>query len=430
MATFEGGRLQGPATAAPNFIDLFAGCGGVSLGLINAGWSGFFAIEKNSDAFGTLKANLVPPRSSFFCWPEWLPKRAITTRTLLDEYSAQLEELSGRVDLIAGGPPCQGFSLAGRRIHSDPRNSLTKEYIEIIRVLSPRVILLENVQGYAFPFRKHGRGKARSTAYSALISSELEELGYVVFSELLNLSNFGVPQNRKRFILIAVKRDSDCHRALAGKSPFDMLRESRKYFLQSKGLRISRPITAKEAIGDLETAGKKLIPNRDGKVKGFREIAYQPVATWSRFIRLMRLGTAKPRGGLRLPRHKPRTILQFETIMQSCARGKTINQANRDDLGLKKQALTPLDAHSVAATITTLPDDIIHYSEPRILTVRENARIQTFPDWYSFRGKYTTGGKNRRNECPRYTQVGNAVPPLFAEFVGLVLKRICQSVPS
>ena len=74
-----------------------------------------------------------------------------------------------------------------------------------------------------------------------------------------------------------------------------------------------------------------------------------------------------------------------------------------------------------APTLTTLPDDVIHYSDPRILTVREYARIQSFPDWFRFLGKYTTGGKSRRHECPRYTQVGNAVPPLLGEAIGSVL---------
>ena len=80
----------------------------------------------------------------------------------------------------------------------------------------------------------------------------------------------------------------------------------------------------------------------------------------------------------------------------------------------------------LARTVTTLPDDMIHYGEPRILTVRENARLQTFPDWFSFKGKYTTGGHRRKKECPRYTQVGNAVPPLLAEAIGETLLEIAS----
>jgi DNA (cytosine-5)-methyltransferase 1 len=93
---------------------------------------------------------------------------------------------------------------------------------------------------------------------------------------------------------------------------------------------------------------------------------------------------------------------------------------------LKKRGVTVTKAESVCPTITSIPDDIVHYCEPRIPTVREAARIQSFPDRYVFKGKYTTGGKRRKNEVPRYTQVANAVPPLFAEQAGLILKELTK----
>lgn len=85
-----------------------------------------------------------------------------------------------------------------------------------------------------------------------------------------------------------------------------------------------------------------------------------------------------------------------------------------------------LDPNSQSPTITSIPDELVHYCEPRILTVREHARIQSFPDWYEFKGKYTSGGKRRKNEVPRYTQVGNAVPPLFAEQIGRAIKEVLK----
>ncbi|ODS24387.1 hypothetical protein AB835_03545 [Candidatus Endobugula sertula] len=93
-------------------------------------------------------------------------------------------------------------------------------------------------------------------------------------------------------------------------------------------------------------------------------------------------------------------------------------------IGTKKQAICVLDPKKPSKTITTLPDDVLHYKEPRILTVRESARIQSFPDDFEFKGKYTTGGKDRTKECPRYTQVGNAVPPLLGEIFGIWVKKI------
>ena len=127
---------------------------------------------------------------------------------------------------------------------------------------------------------------------------------------------------------------------------------------------------------------------------------------------------------LRLPRHKKETLDRFEKILTSFDKGKSLTKEQLLGLGTKKQCFTPLHPDMLSRTITTLPDDLLHYSEPRILTVRENARIQSFPDWFEFQGKYTTGGVRRKEECPRYTQVGNAVPPLMAEALGSIIAEL------
>lgn len=105
-------------------------------------------------------------------------------------------------------------------------------------------------------------------------------------------------------------------------------------------------------------------------------------------------------------------------------RNRRINGPEREQWGIRQRGLTVLDARSVSPTITNMPDDYLHYQEPRIMTVRECARIQSFPDWYEFKSKYTTGGDMRKKEVPRYSQVGNAIPPLFAQQAGLVLKEM------
>ena len=101
--------------------------------------------------------------------------------------------------------------------------------------------------------------------------------------------------------------------------------------------------------------------------------------------------------------------------------GKNIRGSLKEELGITKQVLVPLSTKEQSPTITSNPDDLIHYSEPRTLTVREYARLQTFPDDYEFKGKYTTGGKLRKIEIPRYTQIGNAIPPVFGEQAGIIL---------
>lgn len=121
---------------------------------------------------------------------------------------------------------------------------------------------------------------------------------------------------------------------------------------------------------------------------------------------------------MRLARHSPEVVKRFRQIILTCPQGVRMNDADRSRFGLLKHRVYPMDSRKPAPTVTTLPDDVVHYSDPRILTVRESARIQSFPDWFKFRGKYTTGGSRRTKECPRYTQVGNAVAPLLARAIG------------
>jgi DNA (cytosine-5)-methyltransferase 1 len=413
------------ATSSLTFADVFAGCGGLSLGLSTAGWKGRFAVEKHADAFGTFAANLVHGKAANrFDWPEWLPKSAITTGQFLGQYGAHLSSMKGSLTLLAGGPPCQGFSMAGRRTQSDPRNALTDDYIDMVKLLEPRFLLIENVMGFTLPFKRHKVHKSDSVPYSTQVKERLAAAGYTVYSDLVDLSQFGVPQYRKRFILIAIKSGDSALDRLGNRSPIDMLYAYRKRFLSYKGLSSIKTVSAREAIGDLETVGKKLIPCTDSPFKCFVQVPYEQNGFRSSFIDLMRKGVKAAPNSLRLPRHADQTRQQFENIMQTCTQGRSISEVDRKRLKLKKHALTPLHGAVPSGTVTTLPDDIIHYAEPRVLTARENARLQTFPDTFQFSGKYTTGGPQRKHDCPRYTQIGNAVPPLFAEAIGRVLKYL------
>jgi DNA (cytosine-5)-methyltransferase 1 len=137
-------------------------------------------------------------------------------------------------------------------------------------------------------------------------------------------------------------------------------------------------------------------------------------------------GTAP--NSLRLANHRDEIRERFAKILATCRRGVQLSNADRKRIGIKKHCTVPLDPSKPSHTLTTLPDDILHYSEPRILTVREYARLQSFPDWYEFNGKYTTGGELRIRECPRYTQVGNAVPPFLAECLGVLLSNIAEQL--
>ncbi|MGT2465835.1 DNA cytosine methyltransferase [Mesorhizobium atlanticum] len=126
---------------ARSFVDLFSGCGGLSLGLSMAGMQGLFAVEHDPMAFRTFYANFVSKSSNrghAFEWPTWLDQRAWGIDELLEEHKADLLKLRGKVDVLAGGPPCQGFSFAGRRVEDDPRNQLFQKYVEAVDAIRPR----------------------------------------------------------------------------------------------------------------------------------------------------------------------------------------------------------------------------------------------------------------------------------------------------
>lgn len=404
------------------FIDLFSGCGGLSLGLKNAGWQGIFAIEKTPDAFKTLKHNLIDKSVvNPFAWPEWLPCKEMTTSDLIDNYSNELKSLQGKVDLIAGGPPCQGFSFAGRRNAEDPRNKLTEEYIQVVKLIQPQYLLLENVKGFKAPF-KNLKTKDKNKVYAEVVKEKIEAIGYQVFYKIVNASSFGVPQPRPRFIMIAVRGGN-----LNESFPFKLLEEFLPEYRINKGLNAEKITSVKDAISDLEIGSSDLIPSVDTNL--FKQIKYSPKKLTA-YQKLMRKKCSKSDvpNSLRLARHNPNTLDRFNKVMHGdYIKGKSLDKSQLEKLGTKKRSFTPLHPDQLSSTITTLPDDLMHYSEARILTVRENARIQSFPDWFEFQGKYTTGGARRKEESPRYSQVGNAVPPLMAEALGQIIMKLGDS---
>ncbi len=408
------------------FIDLFAGCGGFSLGFVRAGWHGLFAIEQNASAFKTFSRNLLEGKTTgAFDWPDWLPKKAHNIRTVLREHPDDLRALQGSVDLVIGGPPCQGFSFAGIRKRSDRRNSLYKAYLEFVQLLRPRFVLIENVRGITVEHGKKERMKRKHKAgrpalsYSKRIVRDLEAAGYSVNSpRLINASDFGVPQRRPRVFFFAQLKGPVDDTIV---DLFKVLYDQRPGFLETRGLPTSRPIHVVEAISDLLRGHGATVCDDSASPKGFELGLYGGAA--SSLQKLLRNGhrSGSAAQSHRFAKHRPATVKRFAKIQNECRRGVQLHKEDLKAFGMSKHVVVPLRGDQVSHTLTTLPDDYIHYSEPRILTVREYARLQTFPDSFCFDGPFTTGGDRRRSSCPRYTQIGNAVPPLLSEAIALAL---------
>jgi DNA (cytosine-5)-methyltransferase 1 len=406
-------------------IDLFAGCGGLSLGLKQAGWSGVFAIERDRMAFETFSRNFLEtgaPYSGFTGWPEWLSKTNHDITSLLsdEDFRTHLKAISGSVTLMAGGPPCQGFSIGGRRDGADERNTLPYHMLDMVGLVKPKIVLIENVEGIIRRFVARP-GEACSSVADNLIYL-LGTIGYKAFYTVLDSSLFGVPQTRRRVIIIGIREcslDIDHLR----EAFTDMLCQSSALVRGRLGLEEDRKVTAYEALDDLCGGETVTCPDSDK----FESSVYKPATSaYSRTLR-REIGDGTIPDSHRYSKHGQRIQTLYNLAHQTQAPGRLAKRFLREN-GTKKDKKVLIDASSPVSTITTHPDEFIHYAEPRNITVREMARLQSFPDDFHFLGRYTINGPRRRHDVARCSQVGNAVPPLMAEGIGLAIRELLQSL--
>lgn len=361
-------------------VDLFAGCGGLSLGLEHAGFTPWFVNEIVPTFCNTYIANHNLPHNHYF----------IGDINELNKSIADFSELLSGITLVCGGPPCQGFSMANRqRILDDPRNQLYKAYLTFLSKVRPTFFIMENVKGMANKIREI------KDDFSQFLGDD-----YQFEYKLLKAQDFGVPQNRERFIMIGNR---------IGINPELIFEEIFKHKRASFVLR-----DALEGLPHLEARKEKGASNIENIHSGFtiREFDY-PDTEFYHFINgdrsLSMLYNHKNRY------NNPRDIEIYRRLPQGA---NSLHESIADIMpytrrnGIFKDKYFKLDENQICKTITShMKFDCnmyIHPWEARGLSPREAARIQTFPDDYVL-----TGAQNSW-----YAQVGNAVPVKLAEAIG------------
>lgn len=455
------------------YVDLFSGCGGLSLGIERAGGDLLLAVEKSDMAARTLYHNFFEPVPSLAAWQSYV-ERAIEIQAkqgvVVSELSKVLQSdelmqdlINEELDLVVGGPPCQGFSLAGRRNPEDVRNKLPWEYLSFVERTMPKAVVIENVVGMSHRFLA-----TEESAFNQL-QQALRETGpgYEVQGVAVNAAHYGAPQNRPRLMIIGIRRDVADSKGISASG--NIWRSS---FRDESASTAAPPLaprptvdraeapTVADAIADLQSVLPEVHTTRakvfrtqvrskeDWGLPAASEKRDQPsnqnprrhtslvqdrfrLYQWMRDNALpARLLTDTARGVigdhdlLELFKNKNISFPAVAPDMTVIANdaGELVVQMQR--LSTRKHSQKALHWTSQAPTVVTLPDDYVHPSVPRIFTVRELARFQGFPDDFEFQGKETTGSLRRRIEVPQYSQVGNAVSPFLAYAVGKMISEI------
>lgn len=431
-------------------VDLFCGAGGCSEGLIQAGFHILFSSDISDMVEVTYKnrheqLGLIQGKNTWF---ERADIRNLTGEDIR-KHIAELEIFEGKnipeIDLMIGGPSCQGFSRAGRRDKSDPRNMLFGEYVRVISEVKPKYIVLENVEGFTdMQFMGYkgitGIEYPDGSVTPTILRSELNEIGYDTLEpRILNAADYGVPQRRNRIIFIGFRKGL--------KAPKYPEPTTNKY------------VTLKDAIGDLISdenirhqvnprASKYQSESRKGRTPA---VNGKPIA--SKRIKNTELSAITPiveerfslfRQGETGTLLKKRVmdegidISDKPALIELCAdslnksaeeivklfKNGGVSKDEAEVLLTKKNIRQRFNEKAPSATVVTIADDYISPWENRTFSVREMARCQSFDDSFEFLGKRTTGGLLRRVEVPQYTQVGNAVPPLLARAIACEILKV------
>jgi DNA (cytosine-5)-methyltransferase 1 len=371
-------------------IDLFSGAGGFSEGLESCGIKVILAQELHPQPALTLAFNHIG--TSVIVGDIRNLELETMKEVINRKYTGEL------IDIVVGGPPCQGFSTAGKKDENDKRNNLFKYFCNVVSEFYPKVIILENVPG----FKKLYGGRIYQ---EALVS--FQELGYNLKDDIVNAVGFGIPQRRQRFVMVGVRKDLNKEFQWPDATHQDPEKAADLFSMHKKS-----GATVFDAISDLEFVQP-----------GYEGHAYKTEAI-SDFEKERRSQNGRVFNHL-ATRHREKAVKMFSYISE----GSTINSVP-PEFRSSKRTMARLDRNKISNTVLALPDDLIHYSQDRIPTVREMARLQTFDDDFVFLGKRTSGFVDRKVDVPQYTQVGNAVPPLLAKAIGLKVVEMLGVAPT
>ena len=407
-------------------VDLFAGCGGLSLGLENANFHPLLFSEINSHAAQTYEAN-----------------RSSGIKRIGDIYELTDADLKGymndwrkqgvkEVDLVCGGPPCQGYSGIGHRRtfklakEDIPSNHLFLEMVRVVRCVQPKIFLFENVRGL-LNARWTPSGK-KGEIFKAVVDAFKAIEGYEIQWELLRAKDYGVPQNRPRVIMIGIRKDILPARML--KNRVEVTSETPNavnlgFLPAPNGI----PPNLEDLLSDLEDPDYL----KKSETSTYPNPALTPIQKKLRTHngKLLRKGDALTEQ--EYSDHAPYIREKYRYMIKNDGE---IPEKFKTKKFAQRVFPRKWSEGGPNITATSLPEDYVHYSQARGPTVREWARIQTFPDWYKFKGPRTTGGRRRAGDpskglwdrdVPRYTQIGNAVPVLLAEKIGIHLVDILTS---
>lgn len=335
-------------------IDLFCGAGGLSLGFEKAGFEIEFAIDMWEDAIKTYNHNHANKVA-----------KCQDIHELTDEF---LKSLKGKIVGVIGGPPCQGYSTVGTRDVNDPRNHLYLEYCRVVEKVDPDFFVIENVRGLL----TLGKG-----AFKDDIINRFSKLGYNVNYKLVNASDYGVPQNRYRVFFVGVK-----NRDFIFPEVFDY------------------KVSSSDALSDLPSLESLDLFS-----------GYYLTEPQNKYQKMMRQSSDE------ILNHEPtKHTDQTKKIISMIPDGGKISDLPEEYWNVRKynKAFQRMNSKLPSNTIDTGHRNYFHYSENRVPSVRESARIQSFPDDFEFIGSKTS----------QYKQVGNAVPPLLARVIAEEIMKL------